>query len=496
MDLKLDYGPWKTAYAGKFQGRDVEIVVNPENLFLVFIYETSEDGAKIGALIEGYKAFLAKGRMESFIETLPKPALGITKSVGNKTAKVLFLSFDPIYLDFKHEDFLRKIDLAMKRLFDSVGTLADLARASSLELKELNMSPASEYSIILGDPFTMRALIGGPTMDVPVKAGAKAHPQSESGGNAIQLGLSKEREIITEKTGNLKRTIIISQTKKEHEYAQYIITENFLLENKPMIVFDDEDYFSGLKTPSQNEKELRDSLVSYDPIGFPTKNLKVKEGVKISIKDIDFGLMTKLLRISDDEFNTKLTLAKAPIQVTIPEDLAKELLNSTQLSDYEKLRAERIVMIMSQQFPNMFGESADIAEITKDWPGNLGRATILNMKELSEQEKVLFVQTMLRRFSRKIEATQGIGFSIVIPNADKVLSLLPDKVEGTVLDLENKGVGFIFGVTRKGFNPSLEKSIGANITVVSGNDLAVSVANERNYRVKLRPSLSGNATYN
>ncbi len=489
MDFKIDFGPWKTVYEGKFSGHSVEIVSNPENFFLVFVFDVSENGEKIGALIEGYKAYIARGPMESFIETFPKPSLGVLKSIGSKTVKLFFSSFDPIYLDFRQEDFLRSIDNLLKRNIDSNSTIIDLARASSLDLKELSVCPASEYSLILGDPFTMCALIGGSAIETGTKR--EKSVQSES----IPLGLSKSREIINENVKNLRRTIIVSPKKKEYEYAQYIITENLLLDDIAVFIFDDDDYFSDLKSASHNEKQLSEALISYDPLGFPMKKLKAKEEIKISVKDIDFGLAMNILGTGDKEFNTKLTLAKAPIIVNTPEELAQGLLQSTQLSGYEQLRAERISMLLGQQFPNLFGENPNVIDMAKDWPGNLGRATVVNIKDLTPHEKVLFVRTILRLFSKKLDKTSENKFSIIIPDSEKIFSIQPEKADSVVTDLENKGVGFVFGAESKGFNQGIEKNVGANISVVSKNDAAVSITNGKSYRVLLRPSLSGNPSF-
>jgi hypothetical protein len=354
------------------------------------------------------------------------------------------------------------------------------------------MSPSSEYGAILGDPFTMRALIGG-GKEVENTTQRENVSTKET---TIQIGLSRTREIVHETTKNLKRTIIFSANPKEFEYTQYIIAENFLLENHSMFIFDDDDYFSDMKSASHNDALLKDSLVAYDPIGFPMKRAKAKDDVKISIKDVDFGLVMELIGTGDKEFNTKLTLAKAPVQANTAEELGQAIQQSDQLSAYEKLKAERICMLLSQQFPGMFGASVDVKEITKDWSGNLGRAIVVDIKELTEHEKVLFVRTILRLFSRKLESTQEIKFGVVLPNADKILSLLPEKVDTIVSDLENKGVGFVMGATRKGFNPRIEKNVSTNITIVSGNDAAISVANGKNYRVIVRPSLSGKPSYN
>jgi hypothetical protein len=487
MDLKIDFGPWKTNYEGMFSGHKVEIISNPENFFLVFIFDTSKEGEKLGALVEGYKAFFARGQLDNFIETLPKNSLGITKNNGDKISKIFFSSFDPIYIDFKHEDFLRKLDKLLERNIESNTTIMDLARASSLELKELNTIPASEYDIILGDPFTMRALIGGHNL----KNNEKQTPKY-SNTTTIQLGLNKNREIITEDISNFKTTLIYSNTKKEYEYTQYILAENILLGNKPVFIFDDEDYFSEMRIPSNNNNSLKDSLVEFDPIGFPIKIIKSKENAQISIKDVDFSLAMKLLETGDSEFNTKLTLAKAQLNVNKAEELAQEIQNNEELSAHEKLKAERICMLLAQQFKGMFGENIDVDELLKSWPGNLGRATIINIKNLSDFEKIFFVRTLLRIISKKIDSTKQVEITIILPNADKLFSILPEKASDLINDLTRKGVGFIFGTTKKDFNQEIEKIITTNLTIVSGNDIAVAINGQKNYRLLLRPSLSGN----
>ena len=109
MDFKLDYGPWEPIFVGTTYGHEVEIVSNPENFYIVIVYDV-EEGRKKGAVIEGYKAFYAKGQLESFIQTLPKQCLGIGKNIGERTSKIFFLSFEPFYVDFKQEDYSRRID--------------------------------------------------------------------------------------------------------------------------------------------------------------------------------------------------------------------------------------------------------------------------------------------------------------------------------------------------------------------------------------------------
>ena len=106
VDFKINYGPWETIFQGKAYGHEVEIVTNKERMYLVFIYEVIGE-QKTGAIVEGYKAFYARGQIEAFINTLPKASMGIIKNNTEKTQKVFFLTFDTIYLDFTQEDYLK-----------------------------------------------------------------------------------------------------------------------------------------------------------------------------------------------------------------------------------------------------------------------------------------------------------------------------------------------------------------------------------------------------
>ena len=148
MEMKLDFGPWEPVFVGTIYGHAVEIVSNPENFFLVMIYDEFE-GRKIGAVIEGYKAFLAKGQLEVFLQTLPKPCLALEKNSGDKTTKIFFLSFEPFYVDFKQEDYLRRIDLQIQKSEEYSLSIVDLARASSLDIKELSLASRTDRKSVV-----------------------------------------------------------------------------------------------------------------------------------------------------------------------------------------------------------------------------------------------------------------------------------------------------------------------------------------------------------
>lgn len=513
MDFKIDNGPWETIFSGKFWDHDIEIVSNPEHLFLVFIYDRDEKGAAIGALVEGYKAFVTRDNVEAFIQTLPKPSMGITKNAGEKTSKLFFASLDMVYLDFKHEDFVRKLDRLVGGVAETGNTMFDLGRASSIELKELSASPSSEYEPILGDPFTMRLLAGGTARKAGGAKDMKKTGRVEKEGKKIQLGLTKTREIIMEEPENFSRTLIMANNRNEQRYAMYIIAENFLLDNSPILIFDGENYFEGLKNASKNETDLREGLVEFDPIGFPVKKLAAKEEIKVPLRDVDFVLLLNLLGTGDEEFEKKFALVASSATADTTEELAEKIGRmgaseaknfeklkfeennayfSAGLTEFEKIKAERIIKIIEQEFSGLFGKSVDTKELTTSWPGNLGKATILNTKNLSKNEKIIFEQTILRMLLKAAREPEHAKYKIFIPDAEDLFKTMASKTSSIVISMENKGVGFVFGILSRTFQRDIIENTNAKISIVSKNDAAVSIKNQRNYRVALRPALSGN----
>jgi len=487
VEFKIDSGPWETVFAGDTSGHPIEIVKNPENFFLTIIYD-EQNNKQMGALVEGYKAFVAKGAMESFIQTLPKSCIGITKNFSGKTSKIFFIAFEPIYLDFRVEDYVRKLDREIQKTYELANTINDLARASSLELKELAMSPKTDYSQILGDPFFPRMAMSGRERGSLTKIEFAQEKESTKGTN-IQIGLGKTREIIKENSSDLYRTIVIGAESLGINYAMYILAENFLLEDEPIIVFDSENYFDNLGFASKNESELKEELVEFEPIGFPVKKFVAKQNTKISLADADLVLILDLLGTNDTELERQLGLISAVEKVKTPLELIEKVALSAEMNEFNKLKAERLLHIIDQEFEGLFGPAIDIAALMKKWPGGLGRTTIIDTRGLSFNEKIVFTQTIMRLISKSIKERAENNFAVFIPAVDEMLSVNEEKMTNTLLRLENVGVGLVLGAKRKP-SDDLIKTMSATFSVVGKNDCAVSIKNKRNYRVLLRPALS------
>jgi hypothetical protein len=489
LDFKLDYGPWDVIFSGTTYGHDVEIISNPENFYVVMVYDTIA-GKKNGAVIEGYKAFYAKGQVESFLQTLPKQCLGISKNLGDKTSKLFFLSFDPFYVDFKHEDFSRRIDNEIKRVEENASMMVDLARASSVELKELSTVSKNDYSGVLGDPFILKMLASGskgPTL-ARIDIGGKM-PIDEEKIPLIQLGLSKTMEIMKEATLIIMRTQILGPASSLN-YASYILSENLLLDNVPLVIFDDDNYFSQLSIASSNRNELKEERVEFEPMAFPVKEMTPKQNLKVSIKDADLIFALQILGVKDNEFEKNLSLFAFTAQVNSIEELLQKINDSKELGEYEKLRAERLFQIMNSEMGSLFGQSTPSEELIRAIPGRLGRAIIINTKVLSNEEKIIFIHTLLRQITKAFSQSNTSDCTIVLPKIDSLLESNKERVTTALLRASSRGLGLILGAEKE-LPSELNELLPARVSVVEGKDVAVMIKGKRTYRIDLRPSLSG-----
>ncbi|MCX6803837.1 MAG: hypothetical protein NTY48_04685, partial [Candidatus Diapherotrites archaeon] len=196
------------------------------------------------------------------------------------------------------------------------------------------------------------------------------------------------------------------------------------------------------------------------------------------------------LGLKDREFEKNLSLFAFSIQASTPRELIARVLETKELTDYEKLRAERFLMIIDKTLPRLFGTQVPTEELTKTIPGKLGRAVVIDTKGLSQEEKAIFIQTIFRQITRSVSETKQISCVIFVPQADELITQNTDRIATAILRVENRGVGVVLG-TEKELPESISQTITTRMSIVSGKDAAISIKGKRNYRVVLRSNLSG-----
>jgi hypothetical protein len=162
------------------------------------------------------------------------------------------------------------------------------------------------------------------------------------------------------------------------------------------------------------------------------------------------------------------------------------------LNDFQKLKAERVLNIINDNFNNIFGENISLQELIKKWPGTLGRATIIDTSKLNKNEELIFIQSVMNYLEESITEEKVSEIALILINGNRLF-----KGKDTVRlinELEKDGFGIIFTGTSS-IPEIIEDTLTTKINIIKDDDVAITIRGKPSYRVQLRPSLSGNPTY-
>ncbi len=205
--------------------------------------------------------------------------------------------------------------------------------------------------------------------------------------------------------------------------------------------------------------------------------------------------MLELNGLIDAEFNKNLALFSFASQVNTIKELADKVLSTSEMSEYDKLRAERILRIIEKKLPNVFGPALPVEELTKIIAGKLGRAVVIEIKKLDMEERLVFMHTLFRQITKSASENKALNCVLVVPNLDDLMAANEERATTALVRLQNRGVGLVICATKE-LPDSLAQAFTAKMSVVSGKDVAVSIKGKRNYRITLRPTLSGSPRAN
>ena len=145
---------------------------------------------------------------------------------------------------------------------------------------------------------------------------------------------------------------------------------------------------------------------------------------------------------------------------------------------------------MGNELGSIFGQSIPSEELTRIIPGRLGRAVVVNTKFLSNEEKVIFIHTILRQITKAFSQSNNSDCTVIIPKLDLLLESNKERVTTSLLRASTRGLGLILGAEKE-LPSELNELLPTRLSVVSGKDTAVMIKGKRTYRIDLRPSLSG-----
>lgn len=491
--FKLANGPWEQLFEGKFQAHDLALYSNPEKILMMLILEKKLDKIE-GAIVELYKVFYGLGDVESFTETLPRDVLIVTKHDEKQTMKFLMLGSKPTYVNWNEAEFTKEVDSLVKKLETSASMIKDVSKAYELTLQEIADSSPQVQTAFFTQPMLvpLMATSSHNIGTAPDSDGLKSLTKGD-----VVIGLTRDRKKIVEPLALFKSVIVSEGMDKDRVRILQVLGESALLSNTPVIFMDKEKSFAGIGEASKDDAELDKYQVEIDPIGFPIKNYKPTNNIKIDLNLISPEGIAEIFGVGDKDFPRILKLVLSKGEVATIDELAEkitEMVQTEEFSEFQIQKTARILKLINIIYPGLFGGANDMQTIMKKGASNIGRASVIDFSLLDDRGSVLLVHSIIKGALK--ESAKGGSVLTIIPNAAFLQgkgkqNIISKEIYNGLNELVEKKSLFALG-TKKVIDIDSEtrKNIMVRINVVSGNDVGVQLQAKKSYRVLVRPTLS------
>lgn len=495
MKFNLAHGPWTPIFKGEMEGFESEIYTNSESMILSIIYEKNKKGEKVGAVVELFKAFYAKGKITSFVETLPKRAVALIIHPGEKTYKFLLIDSGAVYAPYKEKIFAVHIDALITKIVSFSTLLQEVSTAYDIDLVEIQNCSDEEKSAFFSLPLANILLM-------PVIKKRSENTVMEVGQGEIHLGITKSGNIVKEPFDFFDRTIVSGGKKEDRIHVLHIFAESAMLSGMPVIIIDWEDSFKGLNYPNENYEELKKYKVSLEPVGFPIKVLTAGKdfGAQIDLIDAQtfvelFGVgKTVAAQVIVDAF--KLGSCKNAKELI--EKIA-QIPETAKVTPFKKREAQRIIEVIDTAYPNLLSGKIPVEEMVKPWARGLGKANILLFSKEDPEKNFLILQTTIRALYYHLKQqgkSDKLKAVLLFTNANETIPKFKMKRVNEIIALDlsllrNYGLGIIVEAEdRTNIHSEVKNLIISHIGVIAGNDVGVVIEKRKNYRALVRPGLS------
>ena len=496
MKFELRNGPWKTVFEGRFQSHEIEILTNPEQIFIVSIFEKTGEEIE-GVVMQAFYVYSAVGESETFVESLKQEAITLSRHDGKRTVQFLAVGGNQSYAKAVEEDVLKLADQLIGEVKESTSKMEDVAKSFDLQLTRLEKCSSAVKQAFFSQP-----------MIIPMLAREKRVIELEKeeaiieegiGGNAAILGMTKDGKHVKEPLQMFQRTLVADGTKEQRINFVRIIVESYLLANIPVIIIDDGLDFLGLGIPTKNVSELQSHGVDIEPIGFPIKEFEPGTNLNVNLNVLSAEGILELFGCNEKESEKILSKALEKKDINSIQELIERIEALDENSNlFLKKRVERIVKLADSLYPKMFAGKNNIDEIAKSWYKKIGRASIVKVNSLDPRALIFVLNSISNElvdfFGRQPE-TGKPRMLLAIPNiadafALKKNSLQQDFVKA-LAEMKGHGIGFVAGSERRSdLDKELLQIMETKAGIVGENDIALDLPNSKNYRIIPRPSIS------
>ena len=495
-------GPWKTILEGNFQGHEIEIATSPEAAMLVSIFE--KKGEEItGMVLQAFSVFSAVGEAETFLESLQKEAIALSRHDGKRTIQFLALASSPAYSKASDEEPAKAIDALLKELEASSKKASSVAESFELQLTPLGKCSSAVKQAFFSQPAIIPLLVR--EREAISLEKEEAAVQSSETGHAVILGMTKDGKQVKEPLQLFQRAIVSDGTIEQRSSFVQIIIESYLLANIPAVVVEEGNMFSGMAHPTTKTAELQSQGLHIEAIGFPTKEFYPGKNLKVNINLVNSGGFLSLFGCNDKIVEKAMQKALEKGKVEKIHELISRIESMTQEemeNQYLKRRAERIVGLADMTYPEMFAGENNLDEMIKSWFGKIGKVSMVHTDGLDPRILTFLLDSLSQEIALKAASMGETGRPkalFAVSNAEKAFSIKSNPVQTnfvkTLAEMKRFNVAVTIATEKRNDLSKELMQIGeTKISIIRENDVAVDLPNSKNYRLLPRPTISQSKT--
>lgn len=487
MEEKFPHGPWKEIFFGEWSGYETRLYENPDKLSIITVLDRDKNRETKGVVIFANKYFVAEGDQSKFAETLGGYCLVFEKFYPNFRAKYLMISSGPKYVEA--ETISSGVEEALSLVEAKSEEVRDKSKTYDVELTDLKNASDEYSSRLFSEPLLLQGMVFRQVSEKVADV-------------SVLIGKKLDGSPAEENLGSFFSTVVIGEN-EQRKTCLKVLMEALVLAGVTCIVFDEEEAFLGMSTPSKNFAYAE--FPNLQPIGMPVKNLEPGK-IPIDINLLEEEVFKELLRVGDGENY----LGKESAEIIV-EALGRNSGRLEGLSDLEErvmevkeeelkfhaFRAVRWLKVLDKVFPGYIDGRINVDDLVTKYVKTSGSIVRINLKDVPLHIRKAFIYStmkfLLSEGSRLAERVNIVGF---IPMAEKYVVREPiKKIDKKILevltDCQKVGVGFCLSAGHDiDLYPEIVYSASLKIDFVSGNEIAVKERTKRPYRAHLRPRLS------
>lgn len=480
-------GPWASWLNGRVIDHPAEIWHNAEGTWITAVYEEKNKTLQ-GVLLEAFGAFKAEGNVDALLASLDFAALEFSVHTReSKTIHFILVRSHQSYSVYAEEGIKTEAKHVLENMREKSDLLIQAAIAHDVRISPWSALSDEEQALFSTQlalaPFLSNASLVGSAAPVPV------HHES------LLFGVDFENKKALEDLSAFKITLVEGSNPLERASVVQVLIENLLLAKKPVLLIDFENKFRGLSTPAIEPVRLPNEP-AIEPTGFPVSTITLFRDLAIDLTHSNSALiaMQFKLNLADQAGQAlgRVIDSHTAADWNQVRQTLSDMPSNEAFKDYPKSRALRIARLFAQKFPFQFGEKNLAPAWKNPWMSVLGRTTRLVLAEKDPVLMRLFLDGLLGQLAEETPSEQPFvvltGFDSLVPASDQEFSLaIFDRldllsVKGYGLVIETKSVD--------AWSNGFSQKASAVLNALAQADTSIQVKNRKNYRVKLRGTLS------